>query len=91
MRRRLAILSIVALGSFGLGLTPAAVAVRAHHVHPSHALIIAKHCPPGYVKAKIGGKTKCLHAGEYCSPRYQKQYRHYGFRCVWYGGAYRLR
>jgi hypothetical protein len=31
--------------------------------------------------AVIGGKHKCLGAGEYCSKRYERQYERYGFEC----------
>jgi hypothetical protein len=33
-------------------------------------------------KAKIGGKTKCLQRGQFCSTQYKSQYPRYGFRCV---------
>jgi hypothetical protein len=33
------------------------------------------------VPATIGGRHKCLGAGEYCATRYQRQYEHYGFVC----------
>jgi len=33
------------------------------------------------VPATIGGKHKCLGAGEYCATRYERQYERYGFVC----------
>jgi len=33
------------------------------------------------VSATIGGKHKCLGAGEYCATRYEPQYERYGFVC----------
>jgi len=33
------------------------------------------------VSATIGGKHKCLGAGEYCAIRYERQYERYGFEC----------
>jgi hypothetical protein len=33
------------------------------------------------VSATIGGKHKCLGAGEYCATRYERQYERYGFEC----------
>lgn len=33
------------------------------------------------VPATIGGKHKCLGAGEYCATRYERQYERYGFEC----------
>ena len=50
----------------------------------------AKSCPAGFEHAVIGGKQKCLHAGEYCSHREARQYRRYHFKCVLVNGAYRL-
>ncbi len=33
------------------------------------------------VPATIGGRHKCLGAGEYCSTRYEREYERYGFEC----------
>jgi len=33
-------------------------------------------------KARIGGATKCLQRGQFCSPSYKRQYPRYGFHCV---------
>lgn len=33
------------------------------------------------VPAVIGGRHKCLGAGEYCATRYERQYERYGFEC----------
>jgi hypothetical protein len=33
------------------------------------------------VPATIGGRHKCLGAGEYCATRYERQYQRYGFVC----------
>ena len=33
-------------------------------------------------KANIGGATKCLQRGQFCSPSLAKQYPRYGFHCV---------
>jgi hypothetical protein len=41
----------------------------------------------------INGSVKCLRAGEFCTHSADRQYRHYGFRCVSYYsnvGRYRL-
>jgi hypothetical protein len=51
---------------------------------------VAKSCPSGYTKATIGGSQKCLHAGEYCSHQYERQYLHYHYTCVRVRGTYRL-
>jgi hypothetical protein len=47
-------------------------------------------CQHGFVKARIGGKTKCLHSRESCSWRHRQQYRRYHFACVRRGKHYRL-
>ena len=65
---------------------------------PAHSqavtpLSIAKTCSAGYTHASIGGSEKCLHAGEFCTHKYDSQYRRYGFRCIRYDanvGRYRL-
>lgn len=41
----------------------------------------AKRCAAGYVKARIDGESKCLHAGQYCKRAKERQYRKYGFSC----------
>ena len=33
-------------------------------------------------KARIGGATKCLQRGQFCSPSSKRQYPRYGFHCV---------
>jgi hypothetical protein len=45
---------------------------------------IAKTCSASYTHAVIGGAEKCLRAGEFCTRRYDNQYRRYGFRCTKY-------
>jgi hypothetical protein len=39
-------------------------------------------CRAGTKRAVIGGKVKCLKAGQSCSARYQAAYKRYGFTCV---------
>jgi hypothetical protein len=43
------------------------------------------------VPATIGGKHKCLGAGEYCATRYERQYERYGFVCSTHYNPPRLR
>ncbi|HUA75399.1 MAG TPA: hypothetical protein VL988_11625 [Solirubrobacteraceae bacterium] len=38
-------------------------------------------CSSRFTSATIGGSHKCLHAGEYCARRYERQYERYGYRC----------
>jgi curli biogenesis system outer membrane secretion channel CsgG len=33
------------------------------------------------MKAKIGGKRKCIGRGQFCSRAHQRDYRRYGFKC----------
>jgi hypothetical protein len=81
MRSRL--LSVLAV--LALAATPtAALADGGTHAtghHATSAATAAKSCGRGYVKAKIGGQTKCLRRGEYCAKKYASQYRKYGFTC----------
>jgi hypothetical protein len=39
-------------------------------------------CSAGFVSAVVGGKVKCLHAGEFCAPRYERQYEAHRFQCI---------
>lgn len=55
--------------------TAAALAVPATaSIHTGTALACTK--------AKIGGATKCLQRGQFCSPSHKRQYPRYGFHCV---------
>lgn len=38
---------------------------------------------PAYAcqKAKIGGKSKCIAAGQFCAKRYERDYNRYGYTC----------
>jgi hypothetical protein len=47
----------------------------------STAQPVAKAACTRDVPATIGGKHKCLGAGEYCATRYERQYERYGFEC----------
>ncbi|HUB73182.1 MAG TPA: hypothetical protein VL979_03990 [Solirubrobacteraceae bacterium] len=71
LRRLSATTSIVA------ALAAIALAVPA----PGGAQPIARIACSRDVPAVIGGKHKCLGAGEYCSTRYERQYERYGFVC----------
>jgi hypothetical protein len=75
MRRWLALVAVIA--SLGGGAATAAPAAGA-------PAIVGKTCSAGYVHAVIGGSEKCLRAGEFCTHRYDSQYRHYGYRCIRY-------
>jgi hypothetical protein len=52
--------------------------------------VAAKTCISNFVSARINGRHKCLHAGEFCTHRYDRHaphryaYIHYGFRCTKY-------
>ena len=82
MKRRIALLLVVALGAIGgLGAAPA-VAFDRVAGHTLVAVVPAKTCGAGYVRGVIGGAVKCLRRGEYCSAAYASQYVQYGFHCV---------
>jgi hypothetical protein len=63
---------------FAIAATVAALAlpVAAQASPVAHAA-----CSSSFTSATIGGRHKCLHAGEYCARRYERQYRRYGYRC----------
>jgi hypothetical protein len=76
VRRRLAILVATLL---------AAVAAATATPATQHAQATAlKTCSSGWKHAVIGGVHKCVRAGQFCSRRYDSQYRHYGYRCTSY-------
>ncbi len=77
MKRRIAIAAATAMAAFVAGT--AAPAAPVSHASP---LAVVKTCASGYTRAIIGGSVKCLHAGEFCAIRYQRQYRRYGYYCV---------
>jgi hypothetical protein len=66
MRKRIAVVAAVA----ALGAVPAAVPQAV--ANPAHA---------SCKRAVIGGKHKCIARGQYCSRRYQSDYRRYGYSC----------
>jgi hypothetical protein len=70
--------------------TPAPAApVRSHA--PIQA-VAAKTCPAGFTQARTDGRIKCLHVGEFCRHADDRQYRHYGFRCIrYYRNVHRYR
>ncbi|MGZ4253234.1 MAG: hypothetical protein ACXVHB_09720 [Solirubrobacteraceae bacterium] len=74
-----------------VGISAPASAAPAYAVAPPRAFA-AKSCS-SYTRAVINGSVKCLRAGEFCTHSADRQYRHYGFRCVRYYrnvGRYRL-
>jgi hypothetical protein len=78
MRKRIAGATVALL----LAAVPvAAPPAGADAVHAAPVAAVAKSCPSNFVRATIGGAVKCLHAGEFCAKRYQRQYRRYGFTC----------
>jgi hypothetical protein len=78
MRRILAVAATI----FALAGTPAAASTATtSHAQGTPAAAIAKTCGTGYRRATIGGATKCLRRGQYCSRRYRGQYPKYGYQC----------
>ena len=49
-----------------------------------------KSCPGGDIPGVIGGKAKCLHAGQECSAKHAADYVQYGFACTQQGQKYVL-
>jgi len=48
-------------------------------------------CPPGQLSGIVGGRRKCLAAGELCSQQHRSDYARYGFGCAeGANGVYRL-
>jgi hypothetical protein len=67
-KRIAAVIAALAL-ALGIGFAPPAVSASA----PS-AQIACK-------KAKIGGKTKCIAAGQFCARSHESDYNKYGYTC----------
>ena len=82
MTRSLAKLAGVLAVAAAVGVSvPAAPAAPVRT--PIQALA-AKTCHHGFKKGKIDGSWKCLEVGEFCRRSADRQYRHYGFRCIRY-------
>lgn len=74
-----------------LGVTAPAPAT-AWSSSPSLKAVAAASCRTGYRSATINGHHVCLHAGEFCTHSADRQYRHYGFRCIrYYSNVHRYR
>jgi hypothetical protein len=82
MTRRSRMAAVTAAAA-ALALPVASVAAPAASARPE---AVAAGC----VKAKVGGASKCLAAGQACSHKYQKTYAKHGFSCVKSHGRYRL-
>lgn len=69
--------------SVGLVLMGAAVAAALANGPPvTRPRSVQVTCGGESRRAVIGGRVRCLHAGQACKTRYQTAYRKYGFRCV---------
>jgi hypothetical protein len=67
-----------------LGVSAPAASPATHS--PGQA--VASACKP----AKIDGQHRCLRVGEFCKHAADRQYRHYGFRCIkYYRNVHRYR
>jgi hypothetical protein len=73
VRKRLALLFVLAAGSLAIGFAHVPNAVSA----PASA---AKSCSAGYVHAKLSWGEKCLRAGEFCKVA-NREYSKFGFYC----------
>lgn len=67
------------------GAAPRAVAARAGHVAAERARLLkdarAQALAASCKKATIGGKSKCIQRGQFCTRAYQRDYKRYGFSC----------
>lgn len=79
MKRRITVVLAIGFAAFAAG-----TAAPAAPASPSSPVAIAKTCSSGYTHAVIGGAQKCLRAGQFCTHRYDSQYRRYGYRCTHY-------
>ena len=59
-----------------------ATSVAAAKVEPAAPRAHAAGCPAGSKRAVLGGKVKCLRAGQKCVARYRAAYKKHGFTCV---------
>ena len=81
--KRGALLSEVIVGAavvcltIGLQSAPAQSSGRTAEQAPA----AAGSCRKGSVAARIGGKRRCLRAGQRCKKRFERQYRRHGFHC----------
>jgi len=66
----------------GALLVGAATSVAAATVNAPWPQAQAAGCPAGSKRAVIGGKVKCLRAGQKCVRRYRAAYKKHGFTCV---------
>lgn len=78
MKRALVIVAAAtALLAAGIAASPSSGAQPSRQAAPLHLT-----CSSGYVPAIIGGESKCLRAGEFCSASEEADYERYGFSCV---------
>ena len=88
MKRRLVLVLAVAATTFsGAAVAPASDPVTFRPA--AHA----KPCSSGWRHGIIGGRHKCLRAGQFCARRYDRQYHRYGYHCHRFDsgvGRYRL-
>lgn len=70
LHRRIAAV-LVGAAVIGAPLTASAVAT------PASPYVVELACK----KATIGGKPKCIAAGQFCAKRYEKDYNRYGYTC----------
>jgi phage tail tape-measure protein len=74
VKRRLALLLVLAVGAVG----SASVAPAVGTVAPQTA---AKPCGSGYVHAVLSWGHKCLRTGQFCKQSADREYHRYRFHC----------
>ncbi len=87
---RVSRLAATALASATFGGAIGASLATVAQSEASPQAVATKACARSSTRAVINHKVDCLRPGEYCSHRYESQYRRYGFTCKVVRGVYRL-
>jgi hypothetical protein len=69
------------LPAFIAALAALAIGLQTAPARSTGNLAAAGKCRKGTVSARIGGKRRCLRAGQRCKKRFERQYRKHGFHC----------
>lgn len=65
----------------GAVLAGLAIGFQSAPARSSGAVATTAKCHKGSIAARIGGKRRCLRAGQRCKRRFERQYRRHGFHC----------
>ncbi len=67
--------------SASLAVPGVAVGAGAAAGSPSASHAAAPVAQTACMRARIGGRRKCIARGQYCARRYERDYERYGFTC----------